>query len=183
MIKPYKYLPYHHATTQVSTLAGSGIPLGFLDGAALSSQFRWLDGVAADAGGNIFVADYNNNAIRRIDWSSRMVSTVAGNGTSAEIDGVGTATSFISPYGLAISNDSIWVADSHGGTVRRIGINSDILFHFTNLQIHIKPLFDTVLSCPVIGTGLHDGSLCDGDCAVGYYFGSSNVCLPCPLGY
>ena len=115
--------------TQVTTIAGVGLPVGFLDGAALSSRFYNPDGVAADDGGNVFVADYNNNRIRRIDWSTRIVSTVAGNGTSAEMDGVGTATSFKSPYGLAILNGSIWVADSWGGTVRRIGMVTSFSNH------------------------------------------------------
>ena len=109
-------------TAQVSTLAGS--TQGFTDGTALSSMFYSPSGVAADAGGNMFVTDFSNNRIRRIDWSTRLVSTVAGNGVAAEVNGVGTAAQFSSPYGLAMLNGAIWVADWSGGTVRRIGMMS-----------------------------------------------------------
>lgn len=108
--------------TQVTTLAGSGTG-GSLDGAALSSQFHWPTGLASDSGGNVFVADNLNNIIRRIDWLTRVVSTVAGSGILAELDGVGTTARFNSPYGLALLNGAIWVADNYEpGTVRRIGM-------------------------------------------------------------
>lgn len=76
----------------------------------------------SDSGGNIFITDQNTNRVRRLDWQSRIVSTIAGNGDAMEMDGVGMAASFNSPNGISILNDTMWVVDSQGGTVRKIGM-------------------------------------------------------------
>lgn len=60
---------FNVSLTQVTTLAGS--TPGFADGPALSAKFSTLGELASDSGGNIFVADYKNNWIRRIDWLTR----------------------------------------------------------------------------------------------------------------
>ena len=49
----------------VSTVAGNGTP-GFADGNATSAQFNSPAGVTLDSSGNIYVADYNNQRIRKI---------------------------------------------------------------------------------------------------------------------
>ena len=51
----------------VSTFAGSATgQAGNADGPGTSALFSFPDGIAIDAAGNLFVADYNNNAIRKI---------------------------------------------------------------------------------------------------------------------
>ena len=107
-------------TSQVTTLAGS--TTGFVDGLAISAQLYRPLSLASDAGGNVFVADSYNFRIRRIDWVSKILSTVAGNGNSAELDGVGTATKFNVPSGLVIFNGTIWVTDYNGCSIRHIGM-------------------------------------------------------------
>ena len=49
----------------VSTLAGSG-SLGSVDGTGTAASFAYPTGVAVDGSGNVYVADYNNNLIRKI---------------------------------------------------------------------------------------------------------------------
>ena len=50
----------------VSTIAGTpGMP-GFADGAAATAKFAWPQGIAIDATGNLYVADYLNNAVREV---------------------------------------------------------------------------------------------------------------------
>ena len=68
----------------MTTLAGDR--KGFFDGPALSSNFSIPEGVASDIGGNVFVSDYFNNRIRRIDVMTGMVSTVAGSGGGGEVN-------------------------------------------------------------------------------------------------
>ena len=125
----------------MTRLAGS--TRGFADGPAMSAKFSGPIDVASDVGGNIFVADGKNHRIRRIDSITRDVSTVAGNGTHAELDGVGTAAQFNDPFGLKVFNGTILVADFYGGTVRRIGINPIQIYklQFTNLQFIFHLLY------------------------------------------
>ena len=50
----------------VTTLAGSGTA-GFLDGTGTNAQFTNPTGVAVDTAGTLYVADFNNNRIRKIN--------------------------------------------------------------------------------------------------------------------
>jgi DNA-binding beta-propeller fold protein YncE len=80
----------------VTTLAGSS--LGFADGAAASAKFSSPHDVAVDGAGNVYVADRDNQRIRKID-SSGAVTTLAG-GSQGSADGSGAAAQFFNPHGL-----------------------------------------------------------------------------------
>ena len=104
----------------VTTLAGSG-SAAFADGAGTRASFRSPFGVAVDASGAVYVADSNNNRIRKIS-SQGVVSTLAGSGTSAFADGTGTNASFHIPTGVAVSATSgtVYVADNNDNCIRII---------------------------------------------------------------
>ncbi len=63
---------------QVTTFAGSG-QTGSNDGLGTDAKFRYPDGSALDSSGNLYIADNDNNLIRKIDPSGN-VTTWAGNG-------------------------------------------------------------------------------------------------------
>jgi sugar lactone lactonase YvrE len=103
----------------VSTFAGSGAQ-GKQNGNAATATFNYPVGVATDAQGNIFVADQNNNLIRKITPAG-VVSTFAGNGTAGKTNGAGTTASFNSPFGMAFdSKGNLYVADGLNNLVRKI---------------------------------------------------------------
>ncbi len=109
------------ATTNqvVSTLAGSGNP-GQTNGIGTLADFNAPASVAVDAAGNVYVADYGNNLIRKIAPGG-IVSTLAGNGTAGFVNATGIAASFNSPTGIAVDvAGNVYVADNGNNVIRKI---------------------------------------------------------------
>jgi sugar lactone lactonase YvrE len=105
-----------------TTIAGNGTAGYSGDkGTALNAQFYGPRGVAVDAQGNVFVADFGNNVIRQINTSG-IVTTIAGNGTAGYNNGTGIDTvEFNSPAGVAVDNKgNIFVADYNNNVIRKI---------------------------------------------------------------
>lgn len=104
---------------QVIVLAGSGTP-GFADGPAASAQFAYPYDVAVDTAGDVFVADQGNDRIREILPSGQVV-TIAGNGTSGNVDGPAATAEFSNPAGVAVdAAGNLYVADYRNHSVREI---------------------------------------------------------------
>jgi len=102
----------------VTTLAGTGSG-GFANGTGSGASFNHPVGIAVDTSGNIYVADQNNNAIRKVTPAGA-VTTLAG-GTQGSADGTGTAAQFYHPSGVAVDvAGNVYVADYLNNTIRKI---------------------------------------------------------------
>jgi hypothetical protein len=106
----------------VSILAGQSGVSGSQDGAAFAASFNNPLDTTVDSAGNVYVADEENNVIRKITPAG-VVSTLAGqasvNGGSQ--DGTGAAASFGGPTGLAVdTTGNVYVADFFNYTIRKI---------------------------------------------------------------
>ncbi|MBI3944918.1 MAG: hypothetical protein HY321_03295 [Armatimonadetes bacterium] len=90
----------------VRTLAGSDTP-GFMDGVGAEARFSGACGIAADASGNLYVAEAGNRVIRRVTPGGT-VTTVAGGGEGF--------------YGMAVTDDgqTLFVTDNTLNVVRRV---------------------------------------------------------------
>ncbi|MCR6656690.1 MAG: hypothetical protein NVV63_12960 [Opitutus sp.] len=103
----------------VTTLAGSPHASGHVDGKGSKARFRSPHGIAVDSKGNVFVSDYNSDAIRKITKEG-MVTTIAGGSLAGATDGTGNGAKFNGPRGIAVDvNDVIYVADSGNDSIRR----------------------------------------------------------------
>ena len=111
------------AQVTVTTLAGSNY--GFADGPGTIAQFHYPFGVATDTSGNVYVADYNNDKIRKIT-SDGVVSTVAGS-TNGFANGNGATAQFSSPHGVvADAAGNLYIADSGNYIIRKITPTGDV---------------------------------------------------------
>jgi sugar lactone lactonase YvrE len=103
----------------VSTLAGSGdygkLIGDYRDGPANVAQFNRPYDVELDAEGNLYVAGYFNNVIRRIS-SSGEVTTFAGNGQLGHSDGIGTAARLAYPNRITLDDHgNLYLTEGHSG--------------------------------------------------------------------
>jgi sugar lactone lactonase YvrE len=103
----------------VTTYAGTGAP-GAMNGAAASATFFQPQGLAIDAGGDLFIADLGNNAIREIS-AAGIVSTFAGSGAVGSMDGPAATATFNMPSGIAVdSAGTVYVTDTSNHKIRKI---------------------------------------------------------------
>jgi len=110
---------------QVTTFAGSSTQ-GMANGQGTAAQFHAPRGLAIDRSGNIYVADRDNNMIRKITPQG-LVSTFAGNGTAGADNQIGTNATFTGPNGLVVAPDgTIYVADSGNQRIRKILSNGAV---------------------------------------------------------
>ena len=113
------------AGTGVSSFSGDGGP-------ATAATFRGLSGIAVDKLGNIFVADRENNRIRKITVSTGIVMTVAGGvidySYTTEDNVVATSTRLLSPTSVAVDTyGNIYIADTVHGRVRKVTASTGII--------------------------------------------------------
>jgi len=90
------------------------------DGQGIAASLSGPKGVAIDGSGNVYVADYLNNEIRKIT-SGGFVSTLAGSTIPGSTDGIGAAASFDGPTGVAVDvSGNVYVADAGNNKIRKI---------------------------------------------------------------
>ncbi|HXB72405.1 MAG TPA: hypothetical protein VNY05_29475 [Candidatus Acidoferrales bacterium] len=106
----------------ITTVAGNGPP-GFSgdNGPATTAQLNFPVAISVDSSGNLYIADTNNNRIRRV--ANGVITTVAGNGTPGFSGDNGPATSsqMNNPSGVAVdSNGNVYFADSANRRIRKV---------------------------------------------------------------
>lgn len=106
----------------ISTVAGNGTPgFGGDNGAATAAQLNVPIGLALDASGNLYIADFTNNRVRKV--SGGTITTVAGNGNQGYSGDGGSPNNaqLDSPVAVAVdSSGNLYIADTANNVVREV---------------------------------------------------------------
>jgi hypothetical protein len=136
-----------HATGYIHTVAGDGQtgdagPVGD-GGPATSAHLFMPSDVQIGTNGDIYIADMHHNRVRRVDARTKIITTVAGNGTfgAAGDDGPAIAASLAGPAGLAVAEDTLgrltlFIADSYNGSIR--SVTPDGIMHYVSVEGPVK---------------------------------------------
>lgn len=108
----------------ITTVAGNG-SIGYSGdgGPATSATLDGPTGVAVDGEGNVFFADWHENRVRRIDGTTGIITTVAGNGIagSGSNGGPATSASLNQPNAVALDgNGNLFISDGMNSSIRRV---------------------------------------------------------------
>jgi large repetitive protein len=120
------------ATGQISTIAGTGTANYTGDhAAATAATLNSPSGVALDGAGNLYIADTGNNAIRRVDGVTHVITTVAGNGSGlpgfAGDGSLATSATVLlnSPQGIAVDTaGDLYIADTDNQVIRAVSAST-----------------------------------------------------------
>ena len=95
---------------------------GFIDANGTAARFNGPNDIAVDSENNLFIADTNNHAIRKVDIYGN-VTTVAGTGLAGYRDGQAGQAQFNSPSGIILDDlGNVYVSDTNNNTIRKIDI-------------------------------------------------------------
>lgn len=134
----------------ITTLAGSG-QLSMLDDDTLATAATlWPTGVAFDADGNLWITDYGNGRIRKVDATTKIITSPVGTSTSDLGDGGPASEAGLSgPQGAIVfdRDGNLYLADTFHYRVRRVDARTKII---------------TTVAGNGVPTVLNGGSLGDG---------------------
>lgn len=114
-------------TKAVSTLAGASGSTGSSNGIQGAARFYLPSRITTD-GVSLFVTDFYNRTIRKIDIVTGSVTTLAGvagqlgsdNGATDSTDGTGSTARFNQPNGITTDGTYLYVTDSYLNSIRKI---------------------------------------------------------------
>ncbi len=142
------------ASGKITTILGNGV-IGYTgdNGPASAATVNVPAGVAVDVAGNIYVADSGNNVIRKINASTNVITTIAGDGTESISGDKGPATAggLYGPYSITFdSYGSLYVADVFHNRIREI--------YASSATLEYKPIREGRVSAPLPQTLENDGN-------------------------
>ncbi len=114
----------------ITTIAGTGVDAyGGDNGPATSALIGFVDALAVDSTGNVYIADLTNAYVRKIDASGQ-ITPAAGSGLFGLIDdGVPATSALLLPGGIAVDNSgSLYISDLNRSLVRRVDLSSGLIY-------------------------------------------------------
>ncbi len=115
----------------ITTIAGNGTTGYSGDGGpATSAALFEPAGVAVDDSGNVYIADYENQRIRKVTASTGIITTIAGTGTAGYSGDGGATTSAAlnGPLGVAVdASGNVYIADYSNQRIRKVTAGAGII--------------------------------------------------------
>ncbi len=112
------------ATGDIFTFAGNGVGAYSGDGAAASSaSLHTPQDIALDDQNSLYISDSANNAIRRVDATSLVITSAAGNGSAGSTGNGGLAVNALldGPAAIAVNTaGDVYIADDANNVIRKI---------------------------------------------------------------
>jgi hypothetical protein len=137
----------------IATVAGTPGSAGYFGdgGSAISAQLNSPQGVRVDAAGDIYIADFKNQAIRKVNAANGVISTVAGSGTAGYTGDGGAASKaqLNAPATVQVDeNANLYIADSQNSVIRKINVSDapSIAFASTPMGSASAPQDVTVMN-------------------------------------
>jgi sugar lactone lactonase YvrE len=126
-----QYLVTSASTPLIYTIAGNEVTGYTGDGGpATVAELNYPAVAIRDSIGNLYIADSNNNVVRKVAAGTGIITTIAGNGTAGYIGDNGAATSaeLNYPFGLAFDGSGdLFIADEGNSVVREINATTGVI--------------------------------------------------------
>ena len=87
-------------------------------------------GIEIDARGDLYIADTGNHRIRKVDATTGIITTVAGNGTKglSGDGGLATQAKLNEPFNIALdTNNDIYISDTRNHRIRKVDAATKII--------------------------------------------------------
>ena len=113
----------------ISTFAGTGITAYNGDNIAATSAHLRPYGLKVDRSGDVYLADFGNNRIRKIAARTGTITTIAGSGT-AGFNGdnrAATSAEIAGPFDVALGANCFYIAEFFGNRIRKVTMSSGII--------------------------------------------------------
>jgi hypothetical protein len=108
----------------ITTVAGCGMCSSLGDGgSATAAYIDYFAGVAIDSHENIYIADGNNHRVRKIDYVTNIITTIAGNGSAGFSGDGGPASNAqlnLPTWVIVDTLDNIYITDGYNNRVRKV---------------------------------------------------------------
>ena len=118
-------------TGLITTVAGTGISgSAGVGGPATDAQLSSPVGLCSDAAGNLYIADYNNNRVVRVDALSGILTLVAGAGSGGDTGDGGAASlaALNGPLGLAMdAAGNLYISEFNASRIRKVDTQTGII--------------------------------------------------------
>jgi sugar lactone lactonase YvrE len=117
------------ATGYITTIAGNGSWDGLGDGGPAINARISPNKITIDSLDNIYIAEKDYYRIRKIDYSTGYITTVAGNGTYGySLDGTQATSAEFIPHNVALDNQgNMYIAEANHGYIRKVDNTTGII--------------------------------------------------------